>query len=252
MQVFDVHAHLIDGPEIPDHPVLTAGYSHESNVRTLEYWTRLPSDVKPNVYLALGITPQEVIKNLTLQDILKRDETPPELTFIEENSSVLTGIGEIGLDLHWNRDPDILTLQKKMFSFQLDLAERLRLPVVVHSRKAEGLVLDILSTYNLGTGIRGVILHSFGGNLSLARRAVDLPNTYISIPPMKSRARKEVIKKIDVYNFLVETDYPYIGKRLSSVYDSIRMISEYSGVSLDDLYPIIYNNTLAVLGLSVK
>ena len=225
-EYFDVHAHLCDS-EIYDsvlsgsfalpHTVISSGHSHESNLRT----TRLKG--LPNVYIGLGISPHEAIKD---KDILAKLGLWME--YIE--SSKPDVISEIGLDHHWSKAEDEIAREKEVFRSMLSLAEKMERPVIVHSRKAEPDVISELLSYN----IKKIVLHCFSGSVSDGARAVG-NSMVISVPPVKSKSRAEVIKQVGLDNLVVETDYPYIGKQLSDIETSVAIISKALNMPIEDV-----------------
>lgn len=117
-------------------------------------------------------------------------------------------IGECGLDYHYDHSPR--ELQLIAFQQQLDLAAELRVPVVVHTREAEGDTISMLGA----AAARGVcgVLHCFTGSLALARAAVDV-GWYISISGIATFTtwdRDDVVAMVPDRQLLVETDSPYL------------------------------------------
>jgi len=241
-QPFDIHAHLVDmdiydklieGKEQLNHNILTAGYSHTSNIKTVKM-----KNVK-NVFLALGIAAQEAIKN---KHIL--DQIDQWIEFIESNKHIINAIGEIGLDYHWTNAYEDIEREKTIFRYLLSLAERMKLPIIVHSRKAEDDVINEILNYD----IKEVVLHCFSGNARQALKAVD-NNMLISIPPIKSRQRKKVIKKVGIHNLVVETDAPYIGKHTTDINKSIEIIASALEIDNNTVKSITYKNSIKILGI---
>ncbi len=123
-------------------------------------------------------------------------------TLIEKNK--VAAIGEIGLDFHHFHQEEQRKKQEAVFREQLELARTLNLPVVIHSRKAEEKVLDIL----LETQFSEFAMHCFVVK-RLSSRVVQ-QGGLISLPTIKSKDRKYIMAKIEASHFLCETDSPYL------------------------------------------
>ena len=119
-------------------------------------------------------------------------------------SHKVVAIGEIGLD-YFRDYGEFKEKQKEIFIQQLDLAQELDLPVIIHCRKAHEDVLDILKDYNL----KGVI-HCFTGRWRDAQRYLDL-GFYIGMNGIMFKFDlKEVIERTPLDKILLETDCPYL------------------------------------------
>ena len=120
------------------------------------------------IYAAVGVHPHDV-KDLTEADIqeLKRMAT--------ENEKVVA-IGEIGLDYYY--DAEYKELQKKWFKRQIELANELKLPIIIHDRDAHGDTFEIIKSTK--SPEIGCVLHCYSGNVELAREYVKM-GCYISI-----------------------------------------------------------------------
>jgi len=150
-----------------------------------------------DVYLTIGIHPDEMsdFNDNTISYLEK---------LINENSKII-GIGEIGLDYYHNKENK--EEQKRIFKFQLDLAEKLNLPVVIHTRDAFQDTYDILKEYDL----KGTI-HCFSGSLEVANLFIKLG--YLlgigGVSTYKNTNLKSVLENIDIKYIVFETDSPYL------------------------------------------
>lgn len=155
------------------------------------------SKVNSGVYFTLGIHPEEIKTEdyLTLETYIKENFNNPKFL----------GIGEIGLDYFHNSDN--IEEQKKLFIYQLDLAKKYNLPVVIHSREATKDTLDILKEYRL----KGII-HCFSGSIEVAKEYVKLGYKLGigGLVTFKNCNLKEKIKDIGIENIVLETDSPYV------------------------------------------
>ena len=126
---------------------------------------------------------------------------------IAQNDSRVKAIGEIGLDYYWERvDHDI---QKQAFRAQLELAQELGLPPVIHSRDAHEDAVALLE--EMGFKGKPLLWHCFGGAPDFARRLLD-NGWHISIPgPVtykKNDELREAVIQPGIDKLLVETDCP--------------------------------------------
>lgn len=172
------------------------------------------------IYGAVGIHPENA-DELT-------DERIKEFKEIIKNNSKIIAVGEIGLDYYWDENPD-REIQKDAFRKQMELANELSLPVVIHDRDAHGDTLDIIKEF---PNVKGII-HCFSGSVEFANECLKL-GYYIGVTGVVTfkNAKKllEVVKNVPIDRLLVETDCPYMapepnrGKRNKS--DYIKFIIE--------------------------
>ena len=162
-------------------------------VSSLELTERFPD----TVYAALGVHPWTV-NNLTDEQLQQT------VDFISENSRSknLVAIGEIGLD---NKYMNIWDKQLKVFDIMLHLAEKLELPVIVHSRGTTAQIVDMLPSYS----VKKVLLHWFSSPISALAKAMDR-GFYVSegAPVAFSDEIRDVVRKVSLDNLLTETDGP--------------------------------------------
>lgn len=132
------------------------------------------------------------------------------------------GIGEIGIDLYWDRT--FINEQKDAFRYQVRLAKGMGLPVVIHIRDSFFEVFEIIKEEQNGD-LKGVF-HCFSGNETEAKKIVDIGFLLGigGIITFKNNTLKTVIKNIPVSNIVLETDAPYLtpvpkrGRRNESAY----------------------------------
>lgn len=157
-------------------------------------------------------------------------------------------IGEIGLDLYW--DKSFLDLQLEALRRQMRWARDLNLPVCLHVRKAHNELFGLLRDLNFGT-YKGV-MHCFGGSLQEARRAIEM-GFHIGIGGVvtfKNATLAEVAAAIPLDRILLETDAPYLapvphrGQRNESAYLPLvaAKIADLRGVSVEE---VAHSTTLA-------
>ena len=211
--------------------VINNGCDKNTNIEVID--TTKKYDI---VYGAIGIHPESA-----------NDYTQEDLDFVEEHikDNKIVAIGEIGLDYYWVKDNK--DKQKELFEYQLKLAEKYNVPVIVHSREATQDTIDILKKYN----VKGII-HSFSGSYEVAQIYIKMG--YLlginGVITFKNCNLKDVIEKIDVSNIVLETDSPYLtpapnrGKRNdpTKVMDIARFIADIKGISVEDLSKEINGN----------
>lgn len=176
-------------------------HDKEKNLLDYDYSIELSQKNPKYVFCTLGLSPS-MIKNLDLDYCLKRVEE-----FVEEKHIGVVGIGEIGLDRHWIVEAFWQKQQLEVFKQLINLGTETGLPLIIHSRKAESLVLDVLEK-NAETD---VVLHCFSGSVELGRRAVD-NGYFISIPTavVNRKKHKKLAKTLPLENLVVETDAPWL------------------------------------------
>jgi len=149
------------------------------------------------VYAALGIHPWSV-------NTLKEDELreTSELILNQKKSGGIIAIGEVGLDYKYEK---IWEKQLMVFDEMLRLAEKLDLPVIIHSRGTTVKIIEMLPSYNL----RRVLLHWFSNPISQLSKVAERGYYITEGPPaVYSNGIREVIRRIPLTNFLTETDGP--------------------------------------------
>ena len=186
--------------------IIISGCTKESILESIEL-----SKKYENVYLTLGYHPSEV------STITNKDLELLETQLINTNKVV--GIGEIGLDYHYGKE-DMLD-QQDLFRKQMVLAEKLNLPVVIHSRDATYDTIQCLKKYRV-TGV----IHCFSGSLETAREYIKMGFVLGigGVVTFKNSNLKNVVEQISINDIVLETDSPYLtptpyrGKQNSSKY----------------------------------
>lgn len=164
-------------------------------------------------------------------------------------------IGEIGIDLYW--DKTTLSIQQDAFKKQIAWAKDLGLPIVIHCREAFDEVFEVLDSEK-EERLRG-IFHCFTGDLSQAKRAIDL-NFYLGIGGVvtyKKAGLDLVLADIPLSNIVLETDSPYLapvpyrGKPNESSYliHIAQKVADIYGISLEEVAEITTENSRKVFGV---
>jgi TatD DNase family protein len=200
--------------------------SCEKNLEIAEKYSKIK--------LAAGLYPEKDLKLSDFDDFGR---------FVEEHKKEIIALGEIGLDLHETKDN--FEIQKVIFRKQLELARKMKILAIIHTRKAEKEVLDILD----GFKDLKVILHCFSGNFKLVKRGIEI-GCYFSIPANITRSEhfQKMVKDIPHEKILTETDSPYLSPFIGHenepalISESIKKISEIWKVSGDEVEKQIERN----------
>ena len=199
-----------------------------------------------HVFAVLGFHP-EFASSITYDDLAYLE------TFL--NNPKVVGIGEIGLDYHYDKDSKTKERQQWLFKKQLDLACRYNLPIVVHSRDATKDTYDILKEYNLKGSI-----HCFSGSLETALEFIKL-GYYLGIGGVltyKNSNLPGVVKKLPLTSLILETDSPYLssvrGKRNepANVFIVASFLADLLHVPIEKIEEVTYQNTVALFDLDNK
>ena len=252
MRFFDNHAHLddekfdIDRKEVieniqnEDIGFISAGYNLESSKKAIEL-----SKKYSFIYATCGISPNDIPQ--TEDELWKNLKKIEELA--KENKKVLA-IGEIGLDYYWEKDKEMKKIQKKAFIEQINIANKLELPIVIHTRDAVMDTLEILKENDVKN--KG-IFHCCPLNRELVKEGLKL-GFYIScagpVTFKNSKNADEIIKMIPNDKILIETDSPYLspeplrGKRNNpiNVKYIAKKIAEVKGKTAEEIGKITYEN----------
>lgn len=135
--------------------------------------------------------------------------TDPEgvLKLIEQNHDSIVGVGEAGLDYHWEDDLKKRDQQKVIFAKFIEAAQRFHLPLVIHSWDAEPDCFQMVRDRKLQC-----VFHCYSGQLDLLKQIID-KGFYVSMSThiTFSKHHKTLIKSIPLENLLLETDSPFLG-----------------------------------------
>lgn len=172
--------------------------------------------------------------------------------------SRVVAIGEIGLDYYRDFAPP--ELQRNLFEAQLELAQQLKLPVVIHCRRAEEDLLDILSNWQ---GKVSGVIHCFSSDIELAWRYFDLGfcislGAYVGYP--SSNSLRENIVKLPLDRILLETDSPYLppqsyrGQRNEPAYliEVAGVVARCYNIPIEKIAEETSRNAALVFGLKSK
>jgi len=199
-----------------------------------------------NLYACIGYHP-EVSNKIVEKDYEILEE-------MVKNNPKIVAIGEIGLDYYWNKDNK--DKQREVFCKQLEIAEKLKLPVVIHSRDSINETYEILKKYK----VSGVI-HCFSGSLEMAKKFISLGFLLGigGVVTFKNSKLFEVIEKLELTNIVLETDSPYLtpepnrGKtnESSNIFYVAKKIAEIKNISLENVAKITTENAIRTFDLPI-
>ena len=182
-----------------------------------------------------------------------------------EKHSVVSGIGECGLDYYRNQDSELKEKQKHVFRKQIEFALERNLPLMLHCRPSHHSMdayhdtIDILKEYarDAGDNLSGVS-HFFSGDTDVAGRFMDIGFKLSFAGPITfAHEYQKIVNYVPVDMMLADTDAPfaaprpYRGKRNSPLYirEIVREIAEIRGENLDTVKETIVKNALNLFGL---
>ena len=250
MRLIDTHCHLNDETLYKDidevisralkvgvEKMVVIGWDEASSKLAIEIAERYPF-----VYAVIGFHPENIF------DI--NDETLYKTLELYKHPKVV-GIGEIGLDYHWTKEPDKRQLQKQYFIKQIDFANKVGLPISIHSREAFNDTLEILKTHKPQYG---GVMHCYSGSVENVQDIINL-NLHIGLdgPVTFTNAKtpKEVAEEVPLEWLVLETDCPYLSPHplrgtvnepanLSLIADAIADIRK---MSKKHLLEVVYENS---------
>ncbi|MEG9500037.1 YchF/TatD family DNA exonuclease [Mannheimia indoligenes] len=161
----------------------------------------------------------------------------------------VVAIGETGLDYHYT--PETKALQQSLFVQQIEIANKLNKPLIIHSRSARQDTMDMLEQNNAEKC--GGVLHCFTEDWTMAKRALDI-GFYISISGIitfrNAEELRDVVRKVPLDRLLVETDSPYLapipyrGKPNQPAYvrETCEYVATLKGVSTEEFARITTEN----------
>ncbi len=247
---YDSHIHLSDDAYASDMDSISrqmqylkikaccVSTNNENSIRTLEM-SRKNDLILPFI----GIHPE-----------FSNDDLETMTDLIEENRHEISGIGEIGLDPTYEVEGSDLARQKHVFETMLDLAERLDMPVSIHSRKSLDDVFQTMTSYDT----KHALLHWFDGSKKQLQKAMDM-GFFVSYGPVLVYAndKQTLLSKTDDSRILVETDGPVRFSRCFEMKSGqvifipsvIFCASKILNKSFDEMTLLLESNSKSFLGI---
>ncbi|MBN1502264.1 TatD family hydrolase [Candidatus Woesearchaeota archaeon] len=248
MLLVDVHAHLdttFYGTEVDVvinralknnvKAIIANGVDRKTNREVLEL-----SKKYGLVKAALGIYPPDALGIETNAET--NWDLDDELVFIEKNIKKIIAVGEVGLDYKNGKDKE---KQINLFKKLIEIAKKNNKPLIVHSRRAEKDVIDVLEGYNYGK----IIMHCFNGNHKLVQRVRD-NRWFFSIPTnvVRSEHMQKIVKETPLSQLLTETDSPFLSpyrdkrNEPSFVVESVKKMAEIKELEAEETANNIWMN----------
>jgi TatD DNase family protein len=199
-----------------------------------------------NIFLMSGLHPTHVKENFR-----------QELEFVEKELSrrEFYAVGEIGIDLYW--DKSTLGIQQEAFKTQIQLAKKHKLPIVIHCRDAFDEVFEVLES-EAGDDLFG-IFHCFTGNQQQAEQALSY-NMKLGIggvATFKNGKIDKFLSEIPLSEIVLETDSPYLapvpyrGKRNESLYlvNVLNKVAEIYNTTPEEVAAVTTQNSKDIFGV---
>lgn len=249
MRLVDSHCHL-DFPEFSEEIEAVVGRAGAAGVgRLITISTRVAHGARlvalaerfPEVYFTIGTHPHQAAEEAETDAAAIR-------AFAAHPKCV--GIGEAGLDYHYNyAPPDVAA---RVFRAQIGLARALGLPLVIHARDADADVAAILEE-EMGKGTFKAVLHCFTASRALAQTGLAL-GLYVSFSGVltfkNAEGLREIAREIPADRILVETDAPFLApvphrskrNEPSFVVETARVLAQVRGVELEALAAVTSAN----------
>ena len=262
MEFIDTHSHLYDeafAGEENDAVARAIGSGvtkiilPDIDSKTRRQMFDLADRHKDTLFPCLGLHPTSIDENW--------EKEMAELESCLEND-ILTGnrkiyaLGEIGMDCYWSKD--FIKEQQEVLTTQLEMAARLELPVIIHSRESTELIITVLKA-NRHLGTRGVF-HAYSGSAETFRELDRLGDWYIGIGGVltyKKASIAETVKSIPLERILLETDSPYLtpvpfrGKRNESSYvpHIAAKLAELKEIDVENVAAVTTENAQKLFGI---
>ena len=244
--IFDTHAHYDDDAFNEDREQLLAALPEQGIARVVDVGASLASCRKvlelmeryDYIYGAIGVHPSETAE---------LDEESYSWLKEQCRKKKCLAVGEIGLDYYWP-EPD-REIQKKWFIRQMELAQEVNLPVIIHSRDAAQDTIEILKQFPAN----GVI-HCYSYTKESAKEFLKM-GYYFGIGGVltfkNAKKLKEAVMEIPMDRILLETDSPYLapepnrGKRNSSLNIPyvVKELAQLKGITEEEVINITTENT---------
>lgn len=262
MAIVDVHAHLdtVENAEV----LLESAY--KQGVRDIIINTLDPSSFERaerfvhehtksgvRLHLACGLYPVNALRADIASGFVREARIDMHEAEALARTKRIIAIGEIGLDFRYATSPDERVEDERAFIHMLGVARELRLPAIIHSRKAEERVVELLAGVDVPC-----VLHAFSGKLRTLERALENPQVYFSIPLIvcHSEQVRGYVQRIPLDRLLTETDCPFMplkGKALSEpgdIRNAIRAIAAIKDIDTREAERLLYVNAERVFAIT--
>lgn len=256
MKLIDTHCHLNDEQLYQDldnvisralqtgiEKMVVIGWDKESSLKAIKI-----AEQYPFIYACVGFHPEnlEGVNETQLNEVLNLYSHPK-----------VVGIGEIGLDYHWEKDPQKREIQKEFFIKQVEFANKVGLPISIHSREAFQDTLEILKKHK---PLHGGVMHCYSGSVENINDIINL-GLYIGLDgPVtfrNAKTPKEVAIEVPLEKLVLETDSPYLSPHplRGTVNEPANLILIADGIaalrdmSKKHLLEVVYDNSCKLFNL---
>ena len=256
MRIIDTHCHLNDETLYKDlDNVISRAQQAGVEKMIVIGWDKASSELAVKlaeefsfIYAAVGFHPENIF-DVSKEDFLGTLE-------LSKHPKVVA-IGEIGLDYHWTKDLDNRNLQKQYFIEQIEYANKVGLPISIHSREAFNDTIEILKKHK---PLHGGVMHCYSGSVENINDIINL-NLYIGLdgPVTFTNAKtpKEVAAEVPLEKLVVETDCPYLSphplrgtvNEPANITLVIDAIAEIRNMSKKHLLDVLYQNSCKLFNL---
>ncbi|KAK3091192.1 hypothetical protein FSP39_017839 [Pinctada imbricata] len=184
------------------------------------------------------------------QMCVKHTDISEALSLIEKHKDVIGAVGEIGLDFQPRITPtsEEKDVQRAVLKAQVELANKLNIPINVHSRSAGKPTIDALKELKPAS----VLLHAFDGRPAVAMEGVK-EGYFFSIPPSIIRSEQmKLVKQLPIENIVLETDSPGLGpvkgerNEPSNISVSCDYVAKIKGMKVEDVMKITTMNAIKI------
>ncbi len=250
----DTHTHLYteefntDRKELIEKAIknsVTKFYLPNIDSTSIEGMLEIEKQFPTNCFAMMGLHPCSVGENVN-----------DELEIVEKwlQARKFSAIGEIGIDLYW--DKTFFKQQQQAFVTQVDWALQYNYPINIHCRNAFSEIYDLLKSFKK---LPKAIFHCFSGTVDEAKKIIELGNFKLGIGGVvtfKNSGLDKVVEEIDLQHFVLETDAPYLapvpfrGKRNQPVYllEVAKKIAEIKQISIIKVAEITTKNAEFIFG----
>ena len=211
--------------------------SNTLNFENYKYTKDIYKNNKDTIKVIPGLYPQDA-------ETITDNQMDSYLKYLKKNKDDFLAIGEIGLDKHHTKDEELFQIQVKRFRQIVEFAIKIDKAIIVHTRRAESEILDILKEYKEKYNYRKVVLHCFSGKKKYIKDIKEL-GIYCSIPLIiqNTESFKILVDQLAITQILVETDSPFLHpeKKTNSpleipkIYDEIAKIKGLDRVELEKI-----------------
>ena len=249
--MIDSHAHLDDEKFNYDRDLLIKNLKENGVDFVYNIGADLQSSINSvllankydNIHAVIGVHPHDADTYT--------DEVEEKLIELARDKKV-RAIGEIGLDFYYDNSPR--DIQKEVFIRQIELANKLCLPIVIHSRDAAGETFEIVKSAKEKFPNMDILIHCYSQSVELMYEYTKL-GCYIAMGGVvtfkNSKVPKEVAKEVPLDKLLLETDCPYLapvpmrGKRNEPMFIkyTAKEIADLRGITVEELVAITDENT---------